>query len=68
MSKGINTEKGMPEGNSPKAYNTVKAVTNIQQYKSAVIENSSYISTESTTSEMLDCDVVAHTIRICLRR
>ena len=33
MSKGINTEKGMPEGNSPKAYNTVKAVTNIQQYK-----------------------------------
>ena len=40
----------MPEGNSPKAYNTVKAVTNIQQYKSAVIENSSYdIFTESTT-------------------
>ena len=68
MNKLINTEKRMPEGNSPKAYNTVKAVTNIQQYKSAVIENSSYISTESTTSEMLDCDVVAHTIRICLRR
>ena len=50
MSKRINTEKGIPEGNSPKAYNTVKAVTNIQQYKSPVIENSSYdIFTESTT-------------------
>ena len=50
MSKRINTEKEMPEGNSPKAYNTVKAVTSIQQYKSAVIENNSYdIFTESTT-------------------
>ena len=40
----------MPEGNGPKAYNTVKAVTSIQQYKSAVIENSSYtILMESTT-------------------
>ena len=69
MNKLINTEKRMPEGNSPKAYNTVKAVTNIQQYKSADVENSSYdIFMESTTSEMLDCDVVAHTIRICLRR
>ena len=50
MDKLINTEKRMPEGNSPKAYNTVKAVTIIQQYKSPVIENSSYdIFTESTT-------------------
>ena len=50
MNKLINTEKRMPEGNSPKAYNTVKAVTNIQQYKSKVIENSSYdIFEESTT-------------------
>ena len=50
MSKCINTEKGMPEGNSSKAYNTAKAVSNIQQYKSPVIENSSYdIFTESMT-------------------
>ena len=42
-------EKGMVSGNSKKAYNTLKAITNIQQRKSAVTEDhSGNILTEST--------------------
>ena len=41
-------EKGMVSGNSKKAYTTLKAITNIQQHKSAVIEDhSGNILTES---------------------
>ena len=43
-----NIEKGMMSGNSKEAYNTLKALTKIQQHKSAVIEDSSEnILTES---------------------
>ena len=45
-----NTEKGMMSGNGKEAaYNTLKALTDTQQHKSAVIEDSSgNILTEST--------------------
>ena len=36
-----NTEKGMMSGNSKEAYSTLKALTKIQQRKSAVIEDGS---------------------------
>ena len=38
--QGKNTEKGMMSRNSKEAYNTLKALTKTQQYKSAVIEDS----------------------------
>ena len=36
-----NTEKGMIAGNSKETYNTLKALTKIQQHKLAITEDSS---------------------------